>query len=90
MTNFLRFAKPEQFAMAPVDLRAIIARAIDDLPGAADVTTLEGEFATVNGDDVLLRQAFSNLLRNSLEACAGGATAADCRARRGRRATMST
>ncbi len=70
VTNFLRFARPEQFAMAPVDLRAIIARAIVDLPGASQVTTLEGAFATVNGDDVLLRQAFSNLLRNSLEACA--------------------
>jgi two-component system sensor histidine kinase AtoS len=75
VTNFLRFARPEQFAMAPVDLRAIVMRAIDDLPGAALVTTCEGEFAIVNGDDVLLRQAFSNLVRNSLEACAGGATA---------------
>ena len=75
VTNFLRFAKPEQFAMAPVDLRAIVTRAIDDLPGAAAVTVCEGEFATVNGDDVLLRQAFSNLLRNSLEACAPGQAA---------------
>ncbi len=74
VTNFLRFARPEQFAMAPVELRAIVTRAIDDLPGAADVTVCEGQFATVNGDDVLLRQAFSNLVRNSLEACAGGAT----------------
>lgn len=76
VTNFLRFARPEQFAMAPVDLRAIIARAIDDLPGAPEVTTLGGVFATVNGDEVLLRQAFSNLLRNSLEACTGGNVAA--------------
>ena len=75
VTNFLRFAKPEQFVMAPVDLRAIVLRAIHDLPGAAEVTTFEGTFGTVNGDDVLLRQAFSNLLRNSLEACAGGHTA---------------
>ena len=29
-----------------------------------------GEFATIEGDDVLLRQAFSNLLRNAIEACA--------------------
>ena len=71
VTNFLRFARPEQFAMAPVDLRAIVTRAIDDLPGAAAVTVCEGEFAIVNGDDVLLRQAFSNLLRNSIEACEG-------------------
>ena len=31
--------------------------------------TIEGTFATIDGDEVLLRQAFSNLLRNSLEAC---------------------
>ena len=72
VANFLRFARPEQFAMTPVDLRAIVTRAIADLPGATQVTTCEGEFATVNGDDVLLRQAFSNLVRNSLEACASG------------------
>lgn len=76
VTNFLRFAKPEQFTMSPVDLRAIVARAVDDLPGAAQATTIEGEFGIVNGDDVLLRQAFSNLLRNSLEACADGGSAA--------------
>ncbi len=75
VTNFLRFARPEQVAMAPVDLRAIVMRAIDDLPGAAQVTTCEGDFAIVSGDDVLLRQAFSNLVRNSLEACAGGTMA---------------
>jgi PAS domain S-box-containing protein len=76
VTNFLRFARPEQFAMAPVDLRAIVVRAIDELPGAAAVTTLDGDFAIVNGDDVLLRQAFSNLLRNSLEACADAGASA--------------
>jgi signal transduction histidine kinase len=30
---------------------------------------VRGEFALVSGDDVLLRQAISNLLRNALEAC---------------------
>ena len=70
VTNFLRFARPDQLTLAPVDLRAVIARAVDDLPGAADAVTLDGRFPTVEGDDVLLRQAFSNLIRNSLEACA--------------------
>jgi two-component system sensor histidine kinase PilS (NtrC family) len=30
---------------------------------------VRGEFAIVQGDDVLLRQAFSNLVRNAIEAC---------------------
>ena len=34
---------------------------------------MRGEFGLVEGDEVLLRQAFSNLLRNALEACVGGA-----------------
>jgi PAS domain S-box-containing protein len=70
VTNFLRFARPEQMTMAPVDLQAVIARAIDDVPGAAAAVALEGNFPMINGDDVLLRRAFSNLVRNSLEACA--------------------
>ena len=70
VTNFLRFARPDQLMLAPVDLRAVITRAVDDLPGAAEAVTLDGRFPTIEGDDVLLRQAFSNLIRNSLEACA--------------------
>ena len=31
---------------------------------------MTGDFAEVEGDEVLLRQAFSNLSRNALEACA--------------------
>lgn len=69
VTNFLRFARPDQMTMTPVDLRAIIARAVDDVPGAAGAVAVEGDFGQVNGDDVLLRQAFSNLIRNSVEAC---------------------
>jgi two-component system, NtrC family, sensor histidine kinase HydH len=69
VTNFLKFARPNQLTLAPVDLRAVIMRAVDDLPGAAAATTVQGDFGTVEGDDVLLRQAFNNLLRNSLEAC---------------------
>lgn len=72
VTNFLRFARPEQLVMARVDLRAVIVRAAEDLAGG-DVVAIEGEFGTVDGDDVLLRQAFSNLFRNSVEACAAGA-----------------
>lgn len=70
VTNFLRFARPEQLILAPVALRGVIARAIDDVPNAAAAVSVEGPAASVNGDDVLLLRAFSNLIRNSLEACA--------------------
>ena len=35
---------------------------------------VRGEFPVIEGDDVLLRQAFSNLLRNAVEACADAST----------------
>ena len=69
VTNFLRFARPEQLTLAPLDLRAVIMKAIDDVPRASSAVVLEGDFPTIAGDDVLLRRAFSNLVRNSLEAC---------------------
>ena len=77
VTNFLNFAKPAQLSVAPVDLKTIAERTADDLrPDAVarggDIV-VSGTFATVDGDDVLLRQAFSNLLRNALEACAAPA-----------------
>jgi signal transduction histidine kinase len=74
VTNFLNFARPTQLTLSPVDLQAVVERAAEDLRADARVLkgdiTLVGEFATVEGDDVLLRQAFSNLLRNGIEACA--------------------
>jgi len=70
VTNFLRFARPEQMVLTRVDLRAVIARAVEDVPGASDAVSIDGTFGILNGDDVLLRQAFANLVRNSMEACA--------------------
>jgi two-component system, NtrC family, sensor histidine kinase AtoS len=69
VTNFLRFARPEQLTLAPLDLRTVITKAIDDTPGASPAVVLEGNFPTIDGDEVLLRRAFGNLFRNSLEAC---------------------
>ncbi len=37
--------------------------------------TLSGEFGALDGDEVLLRQAFSNLLRNAIDACTGASLA---------------
>lgn len=69
VTNFLRFARPEQLTLAPLDLRSVIVKAIEEIPGASTAVALEGNFPTIDGDDVLLRRAFSNLVRNSMEAC---------------------
>ena len=77
VTNFLNFARPTQLTLEPVDLRAVAERAAEDLRSDARAAggdiTVRGVFATVEGDDVLLRQAISNLLRNALEACAAAA-----------------
>jgi signal transduction histidine kinase len=75
VTNFLNFARPAQLTLSRVDLEAICERAAEEIRSDArslggDVE-MTGEFGAVEGDEVLLRQAFSNLLRNAVEACAG-------------------
>ena len=75
VTNFLNFARPAQLTLTAVDLRAICERAADEIRADARAlggdVDVRGEFGVIDGDEVLLRQAFSNLLRNALEACAG-------------------
>jgi signal transduction histidine kinase len=73
VTNFLAFARPAELVLSQVDLAAICERAADEV--RADATahggevTVSGPFGEIEGDEVLLRQAFSNLLRNALDAC---------------------
>jgi signal transduction histidine kinase len=72
VTNFLNFARPEQVPFTPVELGVVARRASDDLrhelPPEASVA-VTGEFGDIQGDDVLLRQMFGNLVRNAVEAC---------------------
>ncbi len=74
VTNFLNFAKPTELTPASVDMRSIVERAAEEISGDARArggsVSVRGTFGVVSGDDVLLRQAFSNLCRNALEACA--------------------
>jgi len=75
VTNFLNFARPAPLALSDVDLRMLCERVAEESQLEAralggDITLL-GEFGLMQGDEVLLRQAFSNLLRNATEACAG-------------------
>jgi signal transduction histidine kinase len=72
VTNFLNFARPEQVAFSTVNLGAIARKAADDLQHelpAGTTVTVTGTFADMQGDDVLLRQMFGNLIRNAAEAC---------------------
>jgi signal transduction histidine kinase len=73
VTNFLSFARPAELALSRVDLRSICERAADETRADARLlggdVAVRGEFGVIDGDEVLLRQAFSNLLRNALDAC---------------------
>lgn len=75
VTNFLNFARPAELTLCRVDLRAVCERAVEEIgPEIRSLqgdVTVRGEFAPIEGDEVLLRQAFSNLVRNGLEACSG-------------------
>jgi len=78
VTNFLNFARPAQLTLTSVDLHAICERAAEEVRGEVRAlggeVEVRGEFDVVEGDEVLLRQAFSNLLRNALDACRGSAS----------------
>jgi signal transduction histidine kinase len=83
VTNFLNFARPTQLSLATHDLGAIVERAAEDLRHDSrqlqgDIA-VAGEFGSVEADDVLLRQAFLNLLRNAVEACQGVGVAPNVR-----------
>lgn len=78
VTDFLSLSKPLSPTKEPVDLGRLLRQVIDDFkqmePYGQLSYRLEGDFAPVEGDEVLLRQAFSNLVRNSCQAMAGQAT----------------
>jgi PAS domain S-box-containing protein len=73
VTNFLNFARPTQLSLATYDLASLVQRAADDLKNdmqqLGGEIVVSGQFGQVDADDVLLRQAFNNLLRNAIEAC---------------------
>lgn len=79
VSTFLDFARPVQLAVAPVDLRALMVRAIDELRDEAERLgghiEIVGDWQLVAGDEAWLRQVFINLARNAVEASRGAKVA---------------
>jgi len=75
VTNFLNFAKPAELVLGPVDIGMLAEKAAEEIRSEATArggeVIVKGRFGVVEGDEVLLRQALSNLCRNALEACTG-------------------
>jgi len=69
VTRFLDFARPERLTLQTLALGLVVTRAVTDVDPARTAVTVSGAFGHVEGDEVLLRQAFANLVRNAIEAC---------------------
>jgi signal transduction histidine kinase len=83
VTNFLNFARPTQLTATPVDLEGVVKRVVEELQGDATAhggsIRVSGAWTVVDGDEVLLKQAFSNLVRNAVEACVEASRIPDIR-----------
>jgi PAS domain S-box-containing protein len=74
VSEFLQFARPEPLHLESVDLKALLDGLIEELASRAAeagvALALTGEAVRVDGDEPLLRKAFSNLVVNAIEALA--------------------
>jgi PAS domain S-box-containing protein len=75
ISDFLSFARPAELSMADIDLNKLIENCTasvlaerNDIVLAVDMA----ELPALKGDEVLLRQAFINLIQNSVEAMPQG------------------
>ncbi len=70
VTEFLEFARPHGMARQTVNLKAVLEDCAQET--GVDLQLTAAPALEVSGDAVLLRQAISNLLRNSAEASRNG------------------
>jgi signal transduction histidine kinase len=88
--GFLKFSRPEDLKLQPVNLAALLAEIAAIVRPEAERARVElvvapGDVPDVNGDPAMLRQAFLNLALNACQAMpAGGTLRIHCESRRGR------
>jgi PAS domain S-box-containing protein len=72
VTDFLNFSRPMNLVATTVNTRELIETSYEEIVERGRfegvMLDLKGDFPVIHGDATLLRQAFSNLLRNSCEA----------------------
>lgn len=75
ISDFLSFAKPAELNISDIDLKTIIENCVSSAVGERkDILINLGidDLPVIKGDEVLLRQAFINLIQNSVEAMPQG------------------
>jgi two-component system sensor histidine kinase PilS (NtrC family) len=75
ISDFLSFAKPAELLLTDIDLKTIIENCVTSVTaGRSDIkiNSFTNTIPPVKGDEVFLRQAFINLVQNSVEAMAQG------------------
>ena len=93
--GFLKFSRPEDLKLQPVQLRTLFDEIVPIVRPEADRAGVELVVACdaapdVNGDPAMLRQAFLNLALNAVQAMPGGGTLRiQCEAARGRRVLVA-
>jgi PAS domain S-box-containing protein len=75
ITDFLSFARPTELNVSPSDLDQLIRRCVSSIAG--DRKDVRVHFNTkgipsVPGDEILLRQAFTNLIQNAVDSMPQG------------------
>jgi signal transduction histidine kinase len=75
ISDFLSFAKPAELNISDIDLKTIIkicTKAITNERGDIHLNLDVNELPVIKGDEILLRQAFTNLIQNAVEAMPQG------------------
>lgn len=71
VNDFLNYARPVDLELSRVNLDELLKDCIDENKSSSIEFSVNGTFPTVQGDDTMLRQVFTNLLRNAVESMDG-------------------